>query len=120
MAEPARRGALVSGQVAGAALDVLENEPPAGSPLLSLDSVILTPHLGASTQEAQEKVAVRIAEQIAAYLKDELALNAVNTEGIDPRLLPALQPYRDLCERLRPRLSSPAHGPAAEGTLGDP
>jgi D-3-phosphoglycerate dehydrogenase len=109
--------ALRDGRVAGAALDVFENEPPTGSPLLSFDSVILTPHLGASTQEAQEKVAVRIAEQIAAYLKDNIVINAVNMEGIDPRLLPALQPYRDLCERLGKLLSSLARGPVSEVAL---
>jgi D-3-phosphoglycerate dehydrogenase len=109
--------ALMGGRVAGAALDVFENEPPVGSPLLGLDSVVLTPHLGASTQEAQEKVAARIAEQIAGYLKDGLVVNAVNTEGIDPRSLPAAQPYRDLCERLGRLLSALARGPAAEVLL---
>src|SRR5207245_6020784 len=106
--------ALLSGHVAGAALDVFESEPPAGSSLLGLDSVVLTPHLGASTQEAQEKVAARIAEQIAGYLRDGLVVNAVNVDGIDPRILPSLQPYRDLCERLGWLLSSLAPGPVGE------
>lgn len=109
--------AIRSGQVAGAALDVFESEPPTGSPLLGLDEVVLTPHLGASTEEAQEKVAARIAEQIAAYLRDGIVMNAVNVEGVDPRLAPALQPYRDLCERLGRLLSALGQGPYTEAVL---
>jgi D-3-phosphoglycerate dehydrogenase / 2-oxoglutarate reductase len=105
---------LRAGHVAGAALDVFEKEPPGDSPLLTFENVVLTPHLGASTQEAQEKVAARIAEQIAGYLKDGLIANAVNMEGVDPKILPALQPYRDLCERLGRLLSALARGSVGE------
>ena len=97
---------LKSGRIGGVALDVFEQEPPAGSPLLGMENAVLTPHLGASTREAQEKVAARIAEQIAAYLRDGTVVNAVNVEGIDPRIQPILQPYRDLCERLGRLLAS--------------
>jgi D-3-phosphoglycerate dehydrogenase len=109
--------AIRSGHVAGAALDVFEHEPPQGSPLLGLEAVVLTPHLGASTEEAQEKVAARIAEQVAAYLRDGTVVNAVNAEGIDPRLASTLAPWRDLCERLGRLLSALGRGPFSEASL---
>ena len=67
--EKALYDGLVSGQVAGAALDVFEQEPPFGNPLLTLDNVVFVPHLGAATQEAQVNVAVVVAEQMVEALK---------------------------------------------------
>lgn len=92
--------AIKSGKVAGAALDVFENEPPTDSPLLELDSVLTTPHLGASTKEAQENVAVDIAYQVIDVLKGGPVRNAVNAPSIDVELLKVLQPYINLGEKL--------------------
>jgi D-3-phosphoglycerate dehydrogenase len=98
--EAALADALRSGKVAGAALDVFEREPPTGSPLLAFEQVIATPHLGASTHEAQDKVAVQIAEQVVEALAGGPARNAVNVEAIEPELLEVLGPYLQLAERL--------------------
>ncbi|MDP2099375.1 MAG: phosphoglycerate dehydrogenase [Methylobacter sp.] len=76
--EAALYEALKNGQIAGAALDVYENEPPAGSPLLELDNIVFTPHLGASTSEAQVAVSVEIARQAVTFLKTGEAVNALN------------------------------------------
>jgi len=76
--EDAMYNALVSGKLAGGALDVFEAEPPGEHKLLTLDNFVCTPHLGASTFEAQVNVAVAAAEQIAAYLKEGKAVNAIN------------------------------------------
>lgn len=92
--------AIQSGKVAGAALDVFETEPPKNSPLRQLDAVILTPHLGASTQEAQESVGVEIAEQIREVLAGGTIRNAVNMPTIDAKLLAVLQPYLTFGEKL--------------------
>lgn len=92
--------ALVEGKVAGAALDVFEKEPPENNPLLNLDSVVSTPHLGAATTEAQENVAIAIAEQIADYLVQGTIRNAVNFPSIPADQVARLQPYINLSEKL--------------------
>jgi D-3-phosphoglycerate dehydrogenase len=99
--EAALLEAIQSGKVAGAALDVFLSEPvPAGFPLFETGAVIATPHIGGSTEEAQEIVGVRIAEQLAEYLKSGIAINAVNMPALSPEQYRALGPYATLAERL--------------------
>lgn len=93
--------ALRQGKVAGAALDVFVDEPPpANHPLLQMDQVITTPHLGASTDEAQLNVATAVVEQVIDYLARGVIRYAVNVPSVSPELLAALQPYLTLGERL--------------------
>lgn len=93
--------AVKSGHVAAAGLDVFEDEPlPADSELRQLDAVTLTPHLGASTAEAQESVGIEIAEQVADVLKGGVIRNAVNMPSLDAATLRTLGPYLDLGEKL--------------------
>ncbi|MBM4270967.1 MAG: phosphoglycerate dehydrogenase [Deltaproteobacteria bacterium] len=92
--------AIKSGKVAAAALDVFEEEPPKNKELISLSNVICTPHLGASTDEAQINVAIAIAEQIANFLTKGEIKNAVNFPSISAELLSVIQPYLDLGEKL--------------------
>ena len=89
--------ALRDNRLAGAALDVYAVEPPAGSKLLTLQNIILTPHLGATTNEAQEEVGSEIAEQVIAFLRDNILKNAVN---LPAKLDPELAPYMPLAEKL--------------------
>lgn len=93
--------ALKSGQVAGAALDVFESEPLAAEhPFRQLPQVILTPHLGASTEEAQENVGIEVAEEITAFLLQGEVRNAVNLPALDAKTYAHLRPYLMLGEKL--------------------
>ncbi|NVM25187.1 MAG: phosphoglycerate dehydrogenase [Desulfobacterales bacterium] len=92
--------ALESGHLSGAALDVFSKEPPGKTKLMSLPNFICTPHLGASTKEAQDKVATDVAKQIVAYLLYGSVENAVNVPGISPELITTLRPYAILAERM--------------------
>ncbi|MHB8836518.1 MAG: phosphoglycerate dehydrogenase [Candidatus Methylomirabilia bacterium] len=92
--------ALKSGKVGAAAFDVFEKEPPENHPLLTLENFIATPHLGASTQEAQENVATAVAEQVVDYLVAGTVRNAVNVPSVPADQLPTLAPYINLAERI--------------------
>lgn len=92
--------AVKSGKVAGAALDVFETEPTTESPLFELENVIVTPHLGASTKEAQVNVALDVAHEMVAVLQGEMAKNAVNLPAIPQEVLVAIKPYLTLAEKL--------------------
>lgn len=94
------KAALESGHVAGAALDVFEEEPAKENVLFGMDNVIVTPHLGASTAEAQENVALQVAEQMADYLLTGAITNAINMPSISAEEAPKLAPFVRLAELL--------------------
>jgi D-3-phosphoglycerate dehydrogenase len=98
--EKALKAAIESGQVAGAALDVFEVEPATSNPLFGLEQIVCTPHLGASTNEAQENVALQVAEQMSDYLNSGTIMNAVNMPSVSTEEAVKLKPYLELADQI--------------------
>ncbi len=112
--ESALKDALESGHVAAAALDVFEEEPAKENTLFGLDNIVCTPHLGASTSEAQENVAIQVAEQMADYLLTGAVSNALNVPSVTKEEAPRLKPYMRLAEQLGGMLGQIAQGSLSE------
>ena len=109
--------ALKAGHVAAAALDVFADEPLKNSPLQTMENVILTPHIGGQTQEAQEAVGVQIAQQVREYLKHGVIQNAVNVPSVSAEEYATMQPYIVLAERLGAFLAQISEGTIEEISL---
>jgi D-3-phosphoglycerate dehydrogenase len=109
--------ALKQGQVAAAALDVFNEEPLKNSPLQTMENVILTPHIGGSTHEAQEAVGVQIAQQVREYLKHGVIQNAVNVPSVSAEEYAEMQPYIVLAERMGAFLAQISAGSIEEISL---
>ncbi|HZT73670.1 MAG TPA: phosphoglycerate dehydrogenase [Terriglobales bacterium] len=115
--EGALYSALKSGKLAGAALDVFQKEPPGSSDLFTLPNLIATPHIAASTHEAQERVGYRIAEQVRDYLARGIIQNAVNVPSVSYEEYAQLQPWLDLGRRLGAMATQLAEGQPRELSL---
>ncbi len=98
--ETALAAAIREGRVAGAALDVFETEPPASRELVDLPQVVATPHLGASTEEAQVAVSVDVVQSVIDFFQGKGFRNAVNVPAVDPEVLAEIQPYIRLAEKM--------------------
>src|SRR4051794_5536147 len=107
--ETALKEALESGQVAGAALDVFVDEPAKANPLFGTPGLVATPHLGASTTEAQVNVAIQVAEQISEFLTRGGVTNALNMPSLTAEEAPKLKPYMALAEKLGSLVGQLAH-----------
>jgi len=108
--EAALKELLDSGHIGGAALDVFQTEPAKESPLFGTPNFISTPHLGASTSEAQVNVAIQVAEQMADYLVTGGVTNALNMPSLTAEEAPRVKPYMELAERLGSLVGQLAHG----------
>ncbi len=106
--------ALTQGKIAGAGLDVFENEPPEGSPLLELDNLVATPHIGASTKEAQRDAAIIVANEVKKLFMNEVPKNVLNMPVLDPETFQAIKPYVHLSEKLADLLIQAAKGNITE------
>jgi D-3-phosphoglycerate dehydrogenase len=111
--EEALKEALESGHVAGAALDVFKEEPAKANPLFGTPGLVATPHLGASTTEAQVNVAIQVAEQMAEFLTSGGVTNALNMPSLSAEEAPRLRPYMALAEKLGSLVGQLAHGSIA-------
>lgn len=117
MDEKAVLEGINSGKIAGAAFDVFEQEPPKGNPLVASEKVIVTPHLGASTEEAQLNVAVEVAEQVVDALLGRGIRNAANIPYIEYQSWKILKPYITLAEKIGLMHAQLLSGPVKEITL---
>lgn len=106
--------AIESGKVAGAALDVYETEPPKDFSLFNSDKIVATPHLGASTEEAQVNVAIEVSRQVVDALLGRGIRNAVNVPSVDPELLKVIRPYIELSEKMGLLISQLTEGRTKE------
>jgi D-3-phosphoglycerate dehydrogenase len=115
--EGALAAAVKSGHLAGAALDVFTEEPLKNSPFFAVENVLLTPHIGGSTHEAQEAVGYQVALQVKEYLKHGVIQNAVNVPSVSHDEYLELQPYIELAERMGAFLAQISAGPFEEVSL---
>ncbi|MDO8880192.1 MAG: phosphoglycerate dehydrogenase [Coriobacteriia bacterium] len=112
--EDALIAALESGKVASAGIDVYEVEPCTDSPLFAFEQVIVTPHLGASTEEAQDRAGEQIAEYVAAGLRGDMVPTAVNIAPVSPEVMEAVGPFIPVAEALGKGIAQIARGPVSE------